>query len=131
MAEEGISVVSRLRKPLSQPCSRKQISVVVSRASVCLVCLGSQIDKQRAQLDLLSSKGEEQLPGLRWKGHTPSWALTLVAPELKLPLFFLSPPKGEEEVLNKLGLRFHIRELECLHSGELEPLLPGRNRAAR
>lgn len=53
------------------------------------------------------------------------------APELKLPLFFLSPLKGEEEVLNKLGLRFHIRELECLHSGELEPLLPGRNRAAR
>lgn len=33
------------------------------------------------------------------------------APELKLPLFFLSPLKGEEEVLNKLGLRFQIREL--------------------
>lgn len=62
------------------------------------------------------------------------------APELKLPLFVSSPLRGEEEVLNKLGLRFHtyswwmgtsLQELECLHSGELNPLLPGRNRAAR
>lgn len=60
MSEEGISAVSGLRKPLSQPCSRKQRSVVVSRASVCLVCLDSQIDSQRAgwgALDLLSSRG--------------------------------------------------------------------------
>lgn len=47
MAEEEISVVSKLRKPLSQACSRKQKSVVVSKASVCLICLGFQIDTHR------------------------------------------------------------------------------------
>lgn len=46
MAEEGISVFSRFRKPLSQPCSRKQRFIVVSRASICLIYLGSQIDSQ-------------------------------------------------------------------------------------
>lgn len=62
MSEEGISAVPGLRKPLSQPCSRKQRSVVISRASVCLVCLDSQIVSQRAwqgALDLLSSEREE------------------------------------------------------------------------
>lgn len=34
MAKERISIVSRLRKPLSQGCSGKQRSVVVTKASV-------------------------------------------------------------------------------------------------
>lgn len=44
MAEEGISVVLGFRKPLNQLCSSKQRSVVVLKPSVCLICLGSQIN---------------------------------------------------------------------------------------
>lgn len=83
MAEEGISVVLRFRKPLSQPCSRKQISVVVSRASVCLVCLGFQIDNQRAWMGgsgsalLESEKSSRQNFTGKVTGHL--YALALVA----------------------------------------------------
>lgn len=47
MAEGGISVVSRFRKPLSQACSRKWRSVVVSKASVYLIGLDFQINTRR------------------------------------------------------------------------------------
>lgn len=83
MAEEGISVVLRFRKSLSQPCSRKQISVVVSRASVCLVCLGFQIDNQRAWMGgsgsalLESEKSSRQDFTGKVTGHL--YALALVA----------------------------------------------------
>lgn len=57
MAQEWICVVSRLRKPLSQAFSGKQRSVVFSKASVCLICLGFQIatrENRREALDLFS-----------------------------------------------------------------------------
>lgn len=84
MAEEGISVVSRLRKPLSQAWSRKQRSVVVSKASVCLICSGFQIATQRewaggsgsAFLECEKSSGQG-FPGKATGQHV--WALALLA----------------------------------------------------
>lgn len=80
MAEEEISVVSGFRKPLSQPCSGKQKSVVVFKASVCLICLGSQID---SQTEWVGGSGSALFESERRAARTslgrPQWRLWALA----------------------------------------------------
>lgn len=87
--EEEISIFSILRKPLSQTCSEKQKSVVVSKASICLICLGFQFDTQKelvggsgsALPDCEKSSGQDSPRKATWQ-HV--WALALPV-EVALP----------------------------------------------
>lgn len=89
MVEEEISIFSRLRKPPSQTSSEKQKSVVVSKASICLICLGFQIDTQKewvggsgsALPDCEKSSGQDSPTKATWQ---QAWALALPV-EVALP----------------------------------------------
>lgn len=153
MAEEEISVVSGFRKPLSQPCSGKQKSVVVFK-SKCLLNLfrfsNWQPDRMGGRFWICSlrvwAKGCQDVTGKATvaplgSGSTGSGPLIALGALGWSCLCFPCLLWRAREVLNKLGLGFHVRELvngyksfrslNIYTQESWNPVLPGRNHAAR